>query len=109
MRDHRVSSGVRVFRARARPRAAHGGVAMDGMKLCRRCGEVKPLDEFHNKWSSKDGKSTYCKACANGYLREWRRNNPERTKRHSRTSYQNNIDRRRAESRAYRLRKKASA
>ena len=74
---------------------------MDGVKECRRCHEVKPLDAFHNRWGSKDGKNSYCKECANAALREWRRNNPERSRMHGRTSYQNNIDRRRAEGRAY--------
>ena len=74
---------------------------MDGMKECRRCHQVKPLDDFHNRWSSKDGKNSYCKECANEALREWRRNNPERSKEHARTSYLNNIESRRAYGRAY--------
>lgn len=33
------------------------------MKLCRICGETKPLDQFHNDKSKKDGKKTLCKPC----------------------------------------------
>lgn len=33
------------------------------MKRCSKCGEMKPLDEFHNDKWSKDGKQARCKAC----------------------------------------------
>lgn len=32
-------------------------------KRCSRCGEVKPLDDFHRRRSSRDGRQPYCKAC----------------------------------------------
>jgi hypothetical protein len=34
-------------------------------KLCRRCGETKPLDEFHVMRSSSDGRQSRCRACTN--------------------------------------------
>ncbi|MFI9153359.1 endonuclease VII domain-containing protein [Streptomyces sp. NPDC053367] len=34
-----------------------------GHKLCRTCGEVKPLSEWHRNATASDGLSTRCKAC----------------------------------------------
>lgn len=33
-------------------------------KKCSKCGEVKPMDEFHRRNSSPDGRHYQCKACA---------------------------------------------
>ena len=41
--------------------------AQDGEKLCRRCGEVKPLGEFYNHRYTGDQKQTYCKPCMKTY------------------------------------------
>ena len=35
------------------------------MKKCTNCGEVKSLDDYHNKKNSKDGKQNECKVCRN--------------------------------------------
>jgi len=32
-------------------------------KKCTKCGDVKPLEEFHRKQSRKDGRTSICKAC----------------------------------------------
>ncbi|MBW2086696.1 MAG: hypothetical protein JRI54_11825 [Deltaproteobacteria bacterium] len=32
-------------------------------KVCTRCGEAKPLSEFHRNARSKDGLHSYCKRC----------------------------------------------
>ncbi len=37
------------------------------MKLCKKCGEIKSLDEFYNHPVAKDGKEGTCKACKNKY------------------------------------------
>jgi hypothetical protein len=37
---------------------------MTATKLCRECGETQPLSNFHNSVRNKDGKQSYCKACA---------------------------------------------
>lgn len=46
--------------------------AGEWMKLCRACGEVKPLDAFHVKTTLKGTKSTKstCKMCRNVARRE---------------------------------------
>ncbi len=36
------------------------------MKQCPRCGETKPLEAFH-RWSHRDGRQVYCKACRRAY------------------------------------------
>ena len=33
------------------------------MKKCRKCGKEKPLDEFHRRKTSKDGRAYECKSC----------------------------------------------
>jgi hypothetical protein len=33
------------------------------MKRCPRCGELKPLSEFHRHKKRRDGVQVYCKAC----------------------------------------------
>lgn len=36
---------------------------MVGMKTCPRCGETKPLDEFHRNRREADGRQSRCKTC----------------------------------------------
>jgi hypothetical protein len=33
------------------------------MKRCARCGQTKPLSEFHKNKSRRDGVQTYCRPC----------------------------------------------
>lgn len=37
----------------------------EGMKWCRDCGEVKPLEEFVRNKSASSGRGSYCKLCQN--------------------------------------------
>lgn len=46
---------------------------IEAEKQCAKCGESKPLSEFHLQPSGKHGRFTYCKPCANAYAREHRR------------------------------------
>lgn len=50
------------------------------MKTCNRCGEEKPLDEFHRHARVRGGIRAYCKACNMAQVRAWRAANPERYK-----------------------------
>lgn len=36
---------------------------MDQSKCCRKCQEVKSLDDFHKKSGALDGRQPYCRAC----------------------------------------------
>lgn len=47
-------------------------------KVCRRCGEAKPLREFHRTKQNKDGHSGACKPCVSAYVIEWQRRYPEK-------------------------------
>ena len=63
------------------------------MKACRKCGETKPLNEFHRAAAMRDGHRNECKACWKiickkryaknrdehiAKVQEWRRRNPEK-------------------------------
>lgn len=50
------------------------------MKYCRKCGVEKPLSEFSMHKSSRDGKQSRCKACANAYAAAAYAADPERKK-----------------------------
>lgn len=34
------------------------------IKVCRKCGDPKPIDDFHKCAKNKDGKHSYCKKCS---------------------------------------------
>lgn len=33
------------------------------MKICKKCGEEKPLEEFPKAFRRKDGRNSWCKVC----------------------------------------------
>lgn len=43
------------------------------MKTCNYCGETKPLSDYQNHKSAKDGKRGHCKTCAAHKMRNWRK------------------------------------
>ena len=47
------------------------------MKPCTRCGEVKPLTDFHRDRTKADGRHTACAECRRLSNGESRRRNPE--------------------------------
>ena len=47
-------------------------------KTCTKCGETKPLEEFHKDRTKKDGLQSYCKECAREKARKWYAANSER-------------------------------
>jgi len=48
------------------------------MKRCKKCGEEKPLDEFHRAQGMRDGHRSECKDCHRARMRQWYRDNRER-------------------------------
>jgi len=51
-----------------------------GTRICSRCGEEKPLEEFHRDRDQPTGRGYLCKPCLKTYQREWmrkRRSDPE--------------------------------
>jgi len=62
-------------------------------KLCKGCGQTKPLDDFYRHKDPRDGRQSRCKLCSNAsvaaarsadlprhaaYNRKWARKNPDR-------------------------------
>lgn len=45
-------------------------------KSCTRCGVTRPLSEYHNSKSSKDGRQSWCKVCQRGMPRSKRNDLP---------------------------------
>ena len=55
------------------------------LKRCTKCGEEKPLSNFHNERRSSDGVTARCKPCTSNYGKAWRQakgNNYHRTQRY---------------------------
>lgn len=46
------------------------------MKRCPRCGETKPLSEFHRTYNTKTGRVSYCKPCLADRRRDRYQNEP---------------------------------
>lgn len=67
------------------------------MKLCNKCQETKPLDEFSKNKTYSDGKQNRCKACA----RTYRQANSERLSKMQRSKYLSNREERLAKNREY--------
>ena len=44
---------------------------MESLKRCIKCGEFKPLSEFHKNRASKDGLAYFCKPCNNKHASDW--------------------------------------
>jgi hypothetical protein len=55
-------------------------IAEEGKKPCGRCGEAKPLDQFHKSRAKSSGYESYCKACK--MTPEERERHNGRTRRH---------------------------
>ncbi|MGB1951962.1 MAG: hypothetical protein ACPHQ9_14405 [Marinobacter sp.] len=79
----------------------------DVMKICTKCCENKPLEDFHNKKSSRDGKYSHCKQCKSSEdkkhyqknsekikesSRRWREKNKDQDNQRRRERYESNID-----------------
>jgi len=51
---------------------------MEQSKTCTKCGQIKPLSEFHKFARSPDGHKPRCKPCNYAEAEQWRMSNPER-------------------------------
>lgn len=49
------------------------------MKKCSKCGEIKPLDEFHKSSRNRDGHKGACKVCERLRGRVYHQNNAEKS------------------------------
>ena len=66
-------------------------------KKCRKCGEVKSVDEFSKDASKKDGKKNQCKACDKAY----RQANKEKAAEYGKAYYQANKEKMREQMKAH--------
>ncbi len=48
------------------------------MKHCPNCGKDKPLTDFYQNKSKRDGHCCYCKVCMDKKVTAWQRRNPEK-------------------------------
>ncbi|HEX2737134.1 MAG TPA: endonuclease VII domain-containing protein [Acidimicrobiia bacterium] len=71
------------------------------MKRCKKCGEVKPLADFYNETSGRDGKRATCKLCESATRRRWYQANSERAIARSLQWQRDNPERYKAYQRAY--------
>lgn len=72
------------------------------MKTCKKCGQTKPLDDFHRESKAHDGRTFYCKECNKKKARDWYANNVDHAKERMRTHNRT----RAGEFRDYNLRRK---
>lgn len=66
---------------------------VDGRKQCSRCGEWKPLAEFHRQSRSPAGVHYKCKPCNYATARLWKSAHPERRREHYLANPRPTIDR----------------
>jgi len=46
-------------------------------KRCTKCGKTKPLEDYHRRPDSRDGRMSQCRACRNAKGQAWRKENPD--------------------------------
>lgn len=49
-------------------------------KVCKDCGESKPVEDFFPDNRYRDGYMNYCRACRNKRAKQYRKNNPDYNK-----------------------------
>lgn len=57
-------------------------LAKKGLRYCTRCKKQKKISAFENRGAQ-------CRACRNEYNKEWRKNNPDKAKKHKRDYHKN--------------------
>ena len=65
------------------------------------CKKTKPITDFAKCSTKKNGYRLHCKVCIAKKARIWRKNNPEKSKKHSRDNYERNYDKVRAQRKIY--------
>ena len=76
------------------------------VKVCAKCGNEKPIDEFYRSRKSKDGHHSYCKECQRSVHLKWLRENRSKSKKHSLSYYYRNKEERMAYQTDYRQNRK---
>lgn len=66
------------------------GLGLIELKSCIQCKNPKPLDEFYNCTSRKDGKNPYCIECTKIRQKAWYQKNPDKARALNRNNYARN-------------------
>lgn len=74
---------------------------MSVTKLCRKCGDEKPIDQFNWKDKKKGKRQTQCKACHAAYRRQHYQDNKEKYKEKARRWNRENMEEYRMKMRRY--------
>lgn len=53
---------------------------MEPTKICKTCGNDKPLSEYHRHSSTRDKHRSECKRCAIDRVQKWKKENPDKVK-----------------------------
>ena len=61
-------------------------------KTCTKCGETKPLDDFHRDKTGAGGRRPDCKECRRGYSRRYREENRDERREYDRRYREENRD-----------------
>ena len=72
-------------------------------KVCSKCKIEKPLSEFHNSKSAKDGKKGACKVCRTREAIDYQNKNKEKRKEYKKEYYQKNKEYVKAKVNQYRI------
>lgn len=67
---------------------------MPGLKRCPKCGEIKPLDQFHADRRRHDGRSAYCRQCRSAARKVAYEVDSERERQRARDYYEANREQR---------------
>lgn len=62
------------------------------MKVCKICGQEKPLSSYHKNRNRPDGVTIYCKPCAVLKASQWQKSHKDRVNEVGRKNYAKNLD-----------------
>lgn len=71
-------------------------------KRCPKCGETKPLDDFHRRKRASDGRAARCKVCRRVGARAWYAANLERSAANNHRYRRKNLEKKAAYNREWR-------
>lgn len=70
-------------------------LTIEGLKFCKMCGKYKPLSEFHRNNRKKDKHDSKCKECRSKYQREYKAKNIDKARAQGRAYYASSKEKRR--------------
>jgi hypothetical protein len=52
-------------------------------KACKKCGETKPIEQYHRRRSARDGRQTICATCATAIAAAFNKSHPDYHRQHA--------------------------